>query len=211
MSVMIVEVQTTEFSRGWRYPRPVQRFATKLLTQQFWCLGQDVLSPHGNLLMEYGFSRHRGSAGKRAKSTYYTLEEGELRIALWAFGAVFAERSHGGIFLDRFNFKPGWSSVDSLPYGVHSPEQLPRFPPPASNTEWQSAHRLCQSMLEWFASYETWVAKRYGLEYRQKCVEKWSRPVANADQIADAWTFLSRRSWEHSSNDWAVTLTTLKR
>jgi len=201
-------VEAMDVSHGWRYPRPVQSFASRLLTQQFWCLGQDVVSPFGNLLMAYGFARHPGPAGQRSQSTCYMLEQDQLQIALWAFGAVFARRSDGGLFLDRFNFKPCWTGVDTLPSGVHSPEQLPRFSRPERTVEWRSADRLGRSMLGWFTAYELWISERYGLRYRQQCVEKWSRPVVSGDQMAEAWAFLGNRCWDDPGGDWAVALTT---
>ncbi|HWL07596.1 MAG TPA: hypothetical protein VNQ76_04265 [Planctomicrobium sp.] len=206
---MTIATTPLEISRGWCYPRPVQRLAERLLTQQIWCFGQDIKSPHGNLLIEYGFQRHRGNSSQRAGSTCYRYDDEHRHINLWGFGLFYGERKLGGLYLGRFKFQPQWACVESLAQGIHWPEKLPAFSRPGQADEWRRAHQLCRRMLNWIADYEAWVIRHSGMDYRRTCLNEWPRRACDAGQIAACWRFLSRRSWEEESSDWESQLSTL--
>ena len=50
------------------------------MSQQLWCWGRDIKSPQGNLLMNYGFERHRESGKGSSGSSCYRLDDGPLHV-----------------------------------------------------------------------------------------------------------------------------------
>ena len=181
--------------QGWCMPPTVRNFGSNLLAQQLWCWGRDIECSGGNLLMQFGFERHR-YRGDSDRSTCYRLDDDELHICMWGFGMFFGCRDLGGLFLGRFDFRPKWAPVESLSLDIHRAADLPGFARPSGGSQWQCARKLWTSLLQWIADYERWVKGSAGAEYRQKCVETWMRPFVRADRMASAWQFLSRRKWE---------------
>ena len=168
------------------------------MEQQLWCWGRDVEHPDGNLLMAFGFERHRGLIIDDPP-TCYRLDQDQLHVSLWGFGMFFGRRDLGGLFLDRFDFCPKWAPVESLSLAIHWPDELPVFARPRGRPQWQRARKLWKSSLLWIADYETWMRSIVGLAYRRECVKTWLRPFVPAEKIAPAWRFLSRQSWEHQA------------
>ena len=186
----------TRAKQGWCIPRPVRRFGGKLMEQQVWCWGRDVEYHDGNLLMGFGFERHRDCSNEN-RSTCYRLDREELHVCLWGFGMFFGQRDLGGLYLDRFDFCPKWAPVESLSLAIHWPDELPAFARPQGKPRWRRARKLWKSLLLWIANYEAWVQEHVGLTYRCECVETWLRPFVRAEKMAAAWRFLSRYGWEH--------------
>ena len=182
--------------QGWCMPGPARRFGGKLMGQQVWCWGRDVEYPDGNLLMRFGFERHRDRSTAE-RSTCYRLDRDQLHISLWGFGMFFGCRDLGGLYLNRFQFCPGWAPVESLSLAIHWPDELPIFARPRGAPQWQRARKLWKTTLLWIANYEAWVRATVGLAYRRECVETWLRPIVRAEKMATAWRFLGQRGWEH--------------
>lgn len=183
--------------QGWCMPRPVRRFGGRLMEQQVWCWGRDVENPDGNVLMRFGFERHRDGSSD-VRSTCYRLDRDQLHVSLWGFGMFFGRRDLGGLYLDRFDFCPTWAPVESLSLAIHWPGELPVFARPRGRSQWQRARKLWKLSLLWIADYETWVRDEVGLAYRRECVESWLRPYVRADRMSAAWRYLSRRGWERN-------------
>ena len=181
--------------QGWCMPRPIRRFGGRLMEQQVWCWGRDVEHPDGNLLMDFGFERHR-DPGPEDRSTCYRLDRDPLHVSLWGFGMFFGCRDLGGLYLDRFDFCPKWAPIESLSLAIHRPDELPVFAQPQGRLQWQRARKLWKSSLLWIANYETWVNATVGLDYRRECVELWLRPFVRAEKTTAAWRFLGRQGWE---------------
>ena len=181
--------------QGWCMPRPVRRFGGRLMEQQVWCWGRDVDHPDGNLLMRFGFERHRDNTTD-ARSTCYRLDQDQLHVSLWGFGMFFGRRDLGGLYLDRFDFCPKWAPIESLSLVIHWPDELPLFARPQGRPQWERARELWKSSLFWIANYEAWVRSTAGLAYRRKCVQSWLRPFVQAEKNVAAWRFLSRQRWE---------------
>jgi len=186
--------------QGWCMPRPVRRFGGKLLEQQVWCWGRDVEYAEGNLLMGFGFERHRDLTVVDG-STCYRLDRGQLHVSLWGFGMFFGRRDWGGLYLNRFEFCPKWAPVESLSLAIHWPQELPVFARPRGRSQWERARKLWKASLLWIATYEAWVRSTVGLDYRRECVESWLRPFVRAGKMEAAWRFLSRSSWEQRGVD----------
>lgn len=174
--------------------------AERLLGQQLWCWGRDVVYPAGNLLVRYGFSRHRAPGGDGA--TCYRLDSGARHIALWAFGIWYGRRELGGIYVNRFQFVPQWANFESLALGIHRPEDVPPGVRPLGPRQWKRAHRLCRELLAWIAGYERWVRREAGLDYRRQCVATWLRPLISAERLPAAWRLLQGRCWDADATGW---------
>ncbi|MCG8583313.1 MAG: hypothetical protein MI757_01205 [Pirellulales bacterium] len=182
--------------QGWCMPRPIRRFCGKLMEQQVWCWGRDVEYPDGNLLMTYGFQRHRDRS-TQDRSTCYRLDQDQLHVALWGFGMFFGRRDLGGLYLGRFESCPRWAPVESISLTIHWPDELPVFARPRGRSQWERARKLWKASQLWIANYEAWVRSTVGLLYRRECVETWLRPFVRAEKTAAAWRFLSRHGWVH--------------
>lgn len=175
------------------------------MEQQVWCWGRDVECSEGNLLMEFGFQRHRDRATVD-RATCYRLDEGELHVGLWGFGMFFGSRQLGGLYLDRFDFRPGWAPIESLSLAIHFPDELPVFARPRGQSQWQRARKLWKMALNWIADYESWVRVNLGVVYRRHCVDSWLRPFVRAEKNAAAWRFLGRQGWEQQGQPLKQTL-----
>jgi len=185
----------TRGGQGWCIPQTVHRFGDKLMSQQVWCWGRDVQCPKGNLLMQYGFERHRDN-DEADSSTCYRWDQDDLHVCLWGFGMFFGSRKLGGLYLDRFDFCPAWAPVESLSLDIHWPDELPVFARPRGAAQWQRARKLWKQSLLWIAGYETWVRKSVGIRYRRHCVDTWLRPFVRPEKKVAAWRFLSRQDWQ---------------
>lgn len=195
----------TRAGQGWCIPKTVHRFGDKLMSQQVWCWGRDVQCPEGNLLMRYGFKRHRDN-DEADRSTCYRWDQDELHVCLWGFGMFFGSRELGGLYLDRFDFCPAWAPVESLSLDIHWPNELPVFTRPRGAAQWQRARKLWKQSLLWIASYESWVRKSVGIRYRRHCVDTWLRPFVRPEKKVAAWRFLSRQDWQQTSQPLGQTL-----
>lgn len=190
---------------GWCHPQPVRRFAERMLGQQLWCWGRDIKFEGGNLLMQYGFRRHRAGAGK-AGSTCYRFDSDSRHICLWGFGIFFGLRESGGLYVSRFDYRPLWANLESLALGIHRAADLPPFSRPRNRGEWRRAHRVFRAMLAWIASYEGWVIREAGQVYRRQCVRDWLYPVVRGDRMPAAWRALRGRGWDRRPDKWRTTL-----
>lgn len=189
--------------RGWRFPPVIRSFGENLLGQQLWCWGCDIEHKEGNLLMRYGFHRHRHpSTEDREGSSCYRLDADSRHIALWGFGVFFGVRRLGGIFLSRFGFEPGWANVESISLGIRWPEELPIFGRPKRSRQWERAHRLCREAMRWISAYECWIQRNVGREFRERCVSEWMRPIVVAEKMSTSWNLLRDRPWDSSQQEW---------
>jgi hypothetical protein len=111
--------------RGWCFPQSVQSFGKRLLGQQLWCWGRDIARPQGNLLVEFGFRRHRANDLDRDGSSCYRIDADAQHVALWGFGMFYGRRGWGGLYLDRFSFRPQWANIEALSLGIHTTHELP--------------------------------------------------------------------------------------
>ena len=200
-----VTARNTRSGQGWCLPQTIRRFGEKLMDQQLWCWGKDVQYLDGNLLMRFGFERHRDQETK-ASCTCYRLEEDQLNVSLWGFGMFFGSRDLGGLYLGRFEFWPSWTLAESLPLGIHGPNQLPVFARPRGQDQWKRARKLWNELAQWISRYEVWIAETVGIAFRSECVETWLRPFVRADRMSAAWRFLSCRGWEQQDQPLNQTL-----
>lgn len=164
-----------------RLPPPLVKHAAALLHQQCWCWGCDIRHPAGNLLMEYGFVRHRHRA--RDASTTYLLSNESARVGLWGFGVAWMPASGAAIFSGRYSFLPvRMVTTESLEQvGRPSDLQLERRVPTAAL--WWSLIKL----LRWIADYERWVARAAASSWRRDTLLQFSSKTVSDDPAAAWW------------------------
>ncbi len=187
---------------GWCQPECVRKFAESLISQQLWCWGRDIRCPNGNLLLEFGFCRHRERGKRSSGSTCYRIDDGPRHVALWGFGIFFGDRSLGGLYVSRYDFRPLWANLESVAATVHHPADLPKFERPSGIRQWKLAHRLYPRLLDWMIQYENWVQHHAGIEFRERCVRSWLHPVVSAQNMPLALKLLRDRGWDDDLPDW---------
>lgn len=172
-------------------PAEVRRRGTSLLNLQGWCWGRDICRPNGNLLLAYGFDRHRPPTGKLGSSAY-SLKLGAARsVVLWGFGLLYNDPANGAVYLPRCGFAPQLTSSVELPATIWEMAQLPSMQTPVASAEWRSLFALISAALTWIAGYEQWVVASVGIEYRSRCVTEWKRSRLAATEIAANWQQLA--------------------
>ncbi|MCS6801805.1 MAG: hypothetical protein RMM58_01560 [Chloroflexota bacterium] len=142
--------------------RPERRLLDALVDQQFWCWGQDIRRPEGNLLLAFGFERTRPPAGVLGSSCYRLAGAGR-EVVLWGWGLLLVGPA-GGVFLPRHGFAPR-PALAPLAAPCWSPEGLP----PLGDAPVPGTGRWFQAAADWIADYEAWVLATVGLAYRRAC------------------------------------------
>ncbi len=151
------------------------RHAAALLDFQFWCWGQDIVRPQGNLLMAAGATRTR--APQRDRATRYDLAwTGAIRISLWGFAAVVHPEDGPALVLPRHRWAPRLAPFEPLGHEVLRPGHLPEGTVPRTETDWLRARALLASFAHWTAEYEALVRTQAGLDWRRTCAAR--RPRA---------------------------------
>lgn len=141
------------------------RVGVDLLHQQLYVLGRDIVSRHGNLLIEFG-CRKTPTPIPHIPSTYAKPWNSRSRIAFRGFGVFVGDDSVGGIFVHRYTFEPRWmpsSRFEPIPW---LPKDVPRTRRSRTRSEREAARRLMGSMIDWFIAYETWIVARLGFRFR---------------------------------------------
>jgi len=151
-------------------PSAQRRRAETLLDQQFWCWGQDIRHPGGNLLLDYGFDRRRPPAGQRGSSAYTLSPAPGRTLVLWGFGLSYADAGVGALFLPRYGFAPRVGDAAGAPSTAWALEHLPPLHVPTGRGERERAARVLTALTGWVAAYEEWVAATHGLPYRAHCL-----------------------------------------
>ncbi len=169
------------------------RSASHLLDQQMWCFGQDIRHPEGNVLLRFGFQRHRQTDAAGSHSAYVLTPFPAAQLVLWGFGLFYGQGSCGGMFLRRYLFHPVWTPHAQLSELVWEPADVPDVRAPRTPEEWRRTCRLLAGAVRWIAGYEHWVQETLGSAYRRQCLEQWKKTVVAADAIPAAWQKLAER------------------
>tara|TARA_B100001564_G_scaffold340638_1_gene334510 strand:- start:2212 stop:2832 length:621 start_codon:yes stop_codon:yes gene_type:complete len=164
--------------------------AVDLLNQQIWYWGRDICKEEGNLLLEIGFERIEPPPTSDAVSSVYSLElPGDRNIILRGYGIFYGCYNHGGIFLRRYEFIPGYSSNSKLQNPPWLDTDLPQFRSPLKN-ELRSYTFLLTELITWIQNYEKNILKNYGLGYRHSVLEEWDngkRQLINPVDVVGGW------------------------
>jgi hypothetical protein len=188
-------------TRTWM-PAEVSRQGTSLLNQQFWLWGRDIRRSQGNILLEFGFTKHAPPAGVRVPSRYELTIPDHGRLTLWGFGLFFAAGNPDGLYLSRMKLAP---LLSSAPGEIWEPNALPAGQKPATPEQWVRGLELLVLALRWMAGYERWIIDLHGAAYRQECLDAWHRSTCQPGETANRWLRLARLT--HASLDRGLRLT----
>lgn len=167
--------------------------AARLLDQQLWCWGRDVLRPAGNWLLEHGFSRLEPPADYGDCSSVYLLQRpGGRCVVLRGFGVFQGDRRYGGVFLPRYDFRPRYTTKATLECPPWFDADLPQMSAP-NDSQRAACASLTLDLIDWIRSYEVSVAEKLGVEYRRSTLRQWDngkRLIIPAEEMAAAWRLL---------------------
>ena len=170
--------------------------AVRLLRQQVWCWGRDIVRPEGNWLIEIGFDRIQPPPNRQKCASVYTLAMPHGRcVVLRGFGVFYGDGQQGGIFLPRSKFQPGYTTQATLDRPPWSLEDLPMLSAPTESQQ-RACATLTLDLIEWIWRYEVNIVEQLGIEYRRSTVLEWhkgTRPFVPAENVASAWRELSFR------------------
>lgn len=171
------------------------RRGSALMQQQCWCWGQDVRRPDGNLLLEYGFERHRPPDGSAGATLYFRVFDGGVAISLWGWGYLYSDpRFPEAIFHGRFDFTPRACAQAGPAIGVHSLDGL-TFTPTAPSIPRVTAS-LQPPAIRWIAEYERWVIAHAGLDYRERSAHSFPGEEIPGAVMAAEWYQLANIATE---------------
>ncbi len=149
-----------------------RRKGQELLHRQCWNWGRDIVRPEGNLLLEAGFLKERPPEGEAGSSCYtLTLPDGDS-LMLWGFGLLYGTLRKGGVFLNRYQFKPLWLPLETVQEPIWRPDMIPAAQTPPSP---RVPVDLTVAAIRRVADYEEWALARCGLEYRRAVLRQWKR------------------------------------
>lgn len=168
-------------------PPRIRTAGAKLFGQQCWCWGRDIRRPEGNLLLDYGFRRHRPPAGEIGASAYALRLDSQRTAVLWGWGLWFGAGAGGQLFLARDSFVPRLMAAERPPDDVWALDQLPPARVPADAGEWLRARMLLAAAARWIGDYEAWILKEVGAPYRCDCVTAWRKNAIAAEAMAGLW------------------------
>ena len=171
----------------------------ELLHQQCWNWGRDILHPEGNLLLEAGFTRQRPPQGVAGATRYVSRLAGTGCWMLWGFGFFYGTPDLGGIYVNRFQFRPRWMGLDAVEKAIWKPDMIPagELPPDPS-----VLLKLVATAVRRIADYEDWVLDRCGLPYRLAVLAQWREAAKMApERLPEDWRALAEQiesaSWPH--------------
>ncbi len=180
---------------GHALPAPVRKLGAALVDVQMWCFGRDVLSPHGNLLLAYGFRKHP-SPDARFHSTYQHANGWQL----WSWG-LWISQTGGSLYLPRRRFELFYMPCAAQPL-IWQPEDLSKLQAPRAADELAHALTLYKALCEAIIAYERWVQRQFGAAYRQQTIEQ--HPAyrhyqhLNAESLICQWQSISSGVHHHA-------------
>jgi hypothetical protein len=179
--------------RRFFLPQSVRRDGAALMHRQCWLWGQDVKRPRANVLMDFGFTRHRAPEAERKQGcTGYQLRLPKGRvIVLWGFGLFYGDRALGGMYLKRYGFPPRLLDEARLQLPIWKPDQLPKLRNARTPEEWQRTLKLLVAAMKWIGKYEQWVIESRGLIYRRRCLMEWKDDGYQAGHLTADWQALA--------------------
>jgi len=168
----------------------LRRQGQRLLHQQCWNWGRDIVRPEGNLLLEAGFLKRRPPEGETG-STCYTLElpDGDS-LLLWGFGLMYRTPRQGCVYLNRYQFRPDWLPLEAVQEPIWRPDRIPAPQTPPSP---RVPVELTAAAARRIADYEERTLARCGLEYRCAVLREWKQPAKRLppETLPQAWRELA--------------------
>jgi hypothetical protein len=173
---------------GLSLPESLRSHGVALLGQQCWCWGQDVRREAGNLLLAFGFERHRPPEGEKGASMYSLTPCSGQQVVLWGFGFWYGAHALGGIYVNRFQFLPLATRCAELTPPIWNTEQMQALLKPDCS---ESACLLLSTALFWIASYERWTQRVLGVAYREESLADYPQRILPAAEMPIAWERLA--------------------
>jgi len=169
---------------------PRRRKGQELLHRQGWNWGRDIVRPEGNLLLEAGFLKRRPPEGESGSSCYTLAMPGGDSLMLWGFGLLYAAPRKGGVYLNRYRFRPVWLPSEAIRGPIWKPGMMPAGQAPPS---FCIPVDLTVAAIRRIADYEEWALARCGLEYRRAVLRQWKRPSGQLppQTLPQAWRTLA--------------------
>ena len=167
-----------------------RRKGQALLHRQCWNWGRDIVRPEGNLLLEAGFLRRQPPEGEVGTSWYTrSLPDGDS-LMLWGFGVLYGTPQRGGVFLNRYQFRPVWLPSETLQEPIWKPDMIPDGQTPPSP---RTPVDLTVAAIRRIADYEEWALAHCGVEYRRAVLRQWNRPSErlSPQTLPHAWRALA--------------------
>ncbi len=171
-------------------PTRARQLGKTLFNQQCWCWGCDIRQSE-NLLLRYGFSRHRVPERQQGSSAYTIQLENAATVIVWGWGLWYSDGGSTSLYLPRHELRPGLMELDTVPSSVWSLRELPSYQLPRTGREWARVRELLGQSCRWIGTYETWVAQTAGLAYRAECVARWQKKAIAAEDMAGQWQELA--------------------
>ena len=144
----------------------------ELLNQQCWNWGRDIVRPEGNLLLEAGFLRQRPPEGEAGSSCYTLALPNGDSLMLWGFGLLYGTPREGGVYLNRYEFRPVWLPSETIHGRVWKPDMIPAGQTPPSL---RVPVDLTVAAIRRIADYEEGALAHCGLEYRRAVLRQWKQ------------------------------------
>ena len=169
---------------------PNRRKGQALLHRQCWNWGRDIVRPGGNLLLEAGFLKRRPPEGEVGTSWYTRVLPAGDTLMLWGFGVVYGTPRNGGVYLNRYQFRPVWLPSETLQEPIWKPDMIPAGQTPPSP---RIPVALTVAAIRSIADYEEWALARCGVEYRRAVLRQWKRPSErlSPQTLPEAWRALA--------------------
>ena len=169
---------------------PRRRKGQELLHQQCWNWGRDIVRREGNLLLEAGFLKRRPPEGEAGSSCYTLALSNGDSLMLWGFGLLYGTPQKGGVYLNRYAFRPDWLPSETMQGPMWKPDMIPAGQAPPSL---HIPVDLTVAAIRRVADYEEWVLARCGLEYRRAVLRQWKQPSGRLppQTLPHAWRALA--------------------
>ncbi len=172
--------------------------------QHMFFLGKDVMSPRGNSLIKYGFTK---SPSKGLKGTScYTLSTPDQTIELYGSCACCYTPEGNVAFLRKTGRFYHWLPDHKCVAGLWDLSDVSVGTP-------QSLFKAIRPLLKWWVEYEKWATDELGTTHRQKSFKDWSQVKTQKPwlppQEATLWvsSFLENASQQIRPKKFLKTLT----
>ncbi|MEX2374948.1 MAG: hypothetical protein WD942_05085 [Dehalococcoidia bacterium] len=150
-----------------------------LLDAQCWLWGQDLRSPNGNLLVQFGLTRGVFPGEGDHRTYYQGVTAIGCTVVAWSGGVLLGD-SEASLFLPRSRFTPLmlpglWA--DDAPPDLRGVMNRSHLSAPAD-------HPHVISALRWLVRYERFVLDHGATGWRAECARRWEQVENDAHRVA---------------------------
>ena len=166
----------------------------RVIDVMLWCMGRDIESDEGDLLLLFGFSKQKVPKHIRGSNRYHIVFHG-YEIVVWGFGMLVHDHNIG-VFVNRHRFEPKIVDMEKLQLHVvwHISDVVVRD---VKVEELTSINCMLDVLFKLLYRYERWVITWKGYGYRSLCISKYGCSISLTDTIKDI--LLSPTLHDHGS------------